>query len=149
MEEDEQCGERLVGLYHNNGDGTFTRMNVFKPIPFTENKKPADLFEADIESSEMVPTMKAKPMSHGAVAFGDLNGDGWLDIISTGWSNDDDALSFYIYQNLQDGTFQEVDLSGKSFLPVYENEIQVADMNNDGWLDSWSSVRRMAKACPR
>lgn len=135
MEEDEQCGERLVGLYHNNGDGTFTQMNVFKPIPFTENKKPADLFEADIESSEMVPTMKAKPMSHGAVAFGDLNGDGWLDIISTGWSNDDEALSFYIYQNLQDGTFQEVDLSGKSFLPVYENEIQMADMNNDGWLD--------------
>lgn len=135
MEEEEECGERLVGLYHNNGDGTFQQVNVFKPIPFAENLKPADLFEANLESGDMVPTMKAKPMSHGAIAFGDLNGDGWLDIISTGWSNDDEALSFYIYQNMQDGTFQELDLSGKSFLPVYESEIQVADINNDGWLD--------------
>jgi len=135
MEEEEEVGERLVALYHNNGDATFTQVNVFNPIPYIDNAKPADIFEADIESGNMVPNMKAKAMSHGAVAFGDLNGDGWLDIITTGWSNDETALSFYIYQNMQDGTFQEVNLSDKSFEPVYESEIQVADMNNDGWLD--------------
>ena len=135
-DEDEEASERLVALYHNNGDGTFTQVNVFNPIPYADNAKPADLFEADIESGEMVPTMKAKALSHGAVNFGDLNGDGWLDIIATGWSNDEGAaLSFYIYKNNQDGTFSEVDLTGKDIVPVYESEIQVADLNNDGWLD--------------
>ena len=135
MDGEDVAGERLVALYHNNGDGTFTQANVFKPIPFEQNQKPADLFEANVESGQMEPNMKAKPMSHGALAFADLNGDGWLDIITTGWSNDDDAISLYIYENKQDGTFEEVNLEGKSFAAVYESELQVADMNNDGWLD--------------
>lgn len=130
---DEEKSARLVGLYKNNGDGTFTLQNVFNPIPYDDNKHPADLFDTNEETFVTTPTMVAKPMSHGAVIFGDLNNDGWLDIVSTGYSND--GIVFYIYKNNGDGTFQELDLEGKPFVGVYESELALADINNDGWLD--------------
>lgn len=125
--------KRLLALYKNNGDGTFTEQHVFNPIPYEQNPMPTDLFEADVESGTMKPTMIAKPMSHGATIMGDLNNDGWLDIVASGYSND--GPCFYIYKNNGDGTFQELDLKGKAFVPVYESDLALADVNNDGWLD--------------
>lgn len=130
---EEQKGGRHVGLYKNNGDGTFTLQNVFNPIPYDDNKRPTGLFDINEDTFDTTPTMVAKPMSHGAVIFGDLNNDGWLDIVSTGYS--DDGIVFYIYKNNGDGTFQELNLEDKPFVGVYESELALADVNNDGWLD--------------
>lgn len=130
---DDDKAARLVGLYRNNGDGSFTLQNVFNPIPWDDNKKPTDLFDTDETTFETTPTMVAKPISHGAAIFGDLDNDGWLDIVTTGYSND--GIVFYIYKNNGDGTFQELDIEDKGFVPVYESELALADVNNDGWLD--------------
>ena len=143
-DEDEEKGQRHVGLYRNNGDGTFTEMRVFKPLPFEVNPQPAGVFEIDESTLDQevplqVPTMAARPTSHGAANFGDLDGDGWLDIVVNGYC--DDGLTFTVYRNLQDGTFEEVDMRGRindgreDPVAVYESDVNFADMNNDGWLD--------------
>lgn len=128
--------ERYVKLFHNNGDNTFSEKKVFSPIAYDSNPRPDNLFEIDTLTFEYRPLMIAKPMSNGAVKFADLNNDGLLDIICTGWvdgTNGGGAL--YIYKNNGDGTFQEVDLSGQNIIGCYEAELQVSDLNNDGYLD--------------
>lgn len=133
-EGDETVWERYIKLYHNNGDGTFTEKKVFNPIPYDSNPRPGELFETDAVTFEEIPLMVAKPMSSGAVRFADLNNDGCLDVIASGYCNDGGA-TFYIYKNNGDGTFQEVDLGGQDFTGVYESDLAIADFNNDGWLD--------------
>jgi hypothetical protein len=133
-EGDETAWERYIKLYHNNGDGTFTEKKVFNPIPYASNPRPKELFEIDSETFEETPLMVAKPMSSGSIRFADLNNDGYLDVVASGYCNDGGA-TFYIYKNNGDGTFQEVDLSGQDFTGVYESDLAIADINNDGWLD--------------
>lgn len=130
---DEQKGGRLVGLYHNNGNGTFTKKAVFKPIPYESNPQPKGLFTINEETLEATPTYEARPMSHGAVAFGDLNNDGYADIVTMGYS--DDGPSLTMYRNNGDGTFQEVALDKSIFTNGYEGDIVMADFNNDGLQD--------------
>ncbi|MBO7140988.1 MAG: VCBS repeat-containing protein [Prevotella sp.] len=143
-DEDEVRGSRHVGLYRNNGDGTFTEAKVFNPLPYETNPQPSNLFDIDESTLEldeplMAPTKVARPTSHGASNFGDLNGDGWLDIVIIGYC--DDGPTFTVYKNNQDGTFDEVDMRGHindgtaDPVPSWESEVRMADMNNDGWLD--------------
>lgn len=137
---DEQSWERYAKLFHNNGDGTFTEKLVFNPIPYDSNPRPDNLFEIDDNTLEAKPLMKAKPMSSGSVRFADLNNDGQLDIVMSGWV--DGTLgggAIYIYKNNGDGTFQEVDLNGQNFVGTYEGDLCVADFNQDGWLDILST----------
>lgn len=136
-EDGETKSARSVELYKNNGDGTFELQKVFNPIAYEENKHPDGLFNMNEDTFEAIPTLAAKPMTHGAAMFGDLNNDGWLDIISSGYSND--GVVIYIYKNNGDGTFQELNLEDKGFVGVYESELALADVNNDGWLDIISS----------
>lgn len=143
-DEDEEKGQRHVGLYHNNGNGSFTEVRVFKPLPYDINPQPANVFEIDESTLDQdeplqVATMVARPTSHGAANFGDLDGDGWLDIVINGYC--DNGLTFTVYRNLKDGTFEEVDMRGRvndgrdDPVAVYESDVNFADMNNDGWLD--------------
>lgn len=140
-EGDEDKSKRVVALYKNNGDGTFTEQKVFKPIPYEDNPNPEGLFDIIVDendplNTQYIPKMIMRPATHGAVAMGDLNGDGWPDIVYTGWTDGDNGGgSFQIYKNNGDGTFTEVDLSDKNFIPVQESEIALADVNNDGLLD--------------
>lgn len=130
--EDEK-GARLVALYHNNGDGTFTMKNVFNPIPYESNPQPANIFEIDTLTLEATPTLVPRPMSHGSVNFADLNNDTYADIVCLGYS--DDGPSFTIYRNNCDGTFQEVELDHDIFMNGYEGDVVMADVNNDGLID--------------
>src|SRR5574344_168157 len=125
---------RFVDLYKNNGDGTFTRQLVFNPIEYSKNPAPTGLVNIYETTFAATPTMEFKPMSGGAVMFGDLNGDGWLDLVGSGYADGSGGV-VYIYKNNGDGTFQEVDLTGKDITPVYESDITMADFNNDGNLD--------------
>ena len=130
----ETAWERYVKLYHNNGDGTFTEEKVFTPIAYDSNPHPSGLFETDPNTFENVPLNICKPISSGAVRFADLNNDGHLDIICSGYADDGGGV-LYIYKNNGNGTFQEVDLKNQNFTGVYEGDLAVADINNDGWLD--------------
>lgn len=139
MDGDEEKGERKLALYKNNGDGTFTEQKVFEPIPYESNPTPEGLFDSDIDENDnpvYTPKKIMRPLSHGAVAMGDLNGDGWLDIVATGWADGNNGgANITIYKNNGDGTFTEVDLSDKDFVGVQEADLVMADVNNDGNLD--------------
>ena len=139
MDGDEEKGERKLALYKNNGDGTFTEQKVFEPIPYESNPTPDGLFDMDLDQDDNIvatPKKIMRPLTHGAVAMGDLNGDGWLDIVATGWADGDNGgANMTIYKNNGDGTFSEVDLRDKDFVGLQEAELVMADVNNDGNLD--------------
>ncbi len=65
------------------------------------------------------------------IAIGDLNNDGWPDIyVSHDFSEKD-----HLYINNLDGTFREVSASALQHLSNFSMGNDLADFNNDGWLD--------------
>lgn len=134
---------RKVVLMKNMGDGTFKEMNVFAPIPYDQNPNPEGIFsissadENDPEAETIIsPIKNIRPMSNGAVAFADFDGDGWEDIIVTGWADGNNGgPTITFYKNNQDGTFKEVRNDDLFKLGISNGDVAVADFNNDGYLD--------------
>jgi hypothetical protein len=89
-------------IYRNNGDGTFT----------------------DIQAG-------LTPVITPSIAWGDLNNDGFQDIIVVGGNNTSDGTS-KIYLNNGNETFTEL-TSG--LVPVTNGAVAIGDLNNDGWAD--------------
>ncbi len=90
-------------LYHNNGNGTFTRIMSGAPVDFVG--------------------------WGGGCCWLDYDNDGWLDLYVT-YNGDFNKL----YHNNHDGTFTLVNLTpsqewGWSYFPACE------DIDNDGWID--------------
>jgi hypothetical protein len=65
------------------------------------------------------------------VAIGDLNRDGWPDI----YVSNDFFERDYLYINQRDGTFTEVLDRQMPYISYSSMGLDVADINNDGWLD--------------
>ena len=99
-------------LYRNNRDGTFSEIGIAAGCAFNED---------------------GAAMAGMGVGVGDYDGDGWLDIVRTNFSDQVTTL----YQNNGDGTFYDASLQvglgvntkylgfGAGFL----------DFDNDGWKD--------------
>lgn len=68
------------------------------------------------------------------VAVGDLNNDHWPDIIV----GQDFASKDRMYLNQQDGTFKEIASEATGHLSNFSMGNDIADINNDGWLDFMS-----------
>ncbi len=96
---------RTAAVFHNNGDGTFTRA--------------VDLTK----------------MTHGSVTFGDLDNDGWPDIVETGWEDANHYCEFYIFKNNGDGTFESLRMTDQNFVGMCNSDVCLADLNGDGRLD--------------
>jgi hypothetical protein len=99
-------------LYHNNRDGTFTEIAVPAGAAFDEN---------------------GAAMSGMGAAVGDYDGDGWLDILRTNFSDQVPTL----YKNNGDGTFQDASLAAglgvnRKYLGF---GVGFADFDNNGWKD--------------
>lgn len=99
-------------LYHNNGDGTFSEIAVPAGCAFDEN---------------------GTALSGMGVTAGDFNGDGWLDLVRTNFTDQVTML----YRNNGDGTFADASLQAglginKRFLGF---GVGFLDYDNDGWLD--------------
>jgi hypothetical protein len=99
---------RVVTLYKNVG-GTFVRQTT--PVGGT----------ADFEG-----------MNAGSLHTGDVNHDGFVDMISCGYSVLTGNYTTNLYINQGDGTFVK---SGASFTGIEQGEAVLFDSNNDGWLD--------------
>jgi hypothetical protein len=109
-------------LYHNNGDGTFTDVSELAGV---------------------------SAMGFGSPAFWwDYDNDGWMDIGQFTWSDHEDAIytlkhgegppdghPMRVYHNNRDGTFTQVnrDLGLNGCWGTMSGN--VADFNNDGYLD--------------
>ena len=68
------------------------------------------------------------------LAIGDLNNDQWPDI----FVGHDFAAKDRIYLNQQDGTFREIVDQAAGHLSNFSMGNDIADINNDGWLDFMS-----------
>lgn len=106
------CDSTPSLFFHNNGNGTFTEMAAAVGVAYNDNGH---------EQAGM-----------GAQAV-DYDGDGWLDIIKTNFSDDAPDL----YHNNGDGTFTE-----KTFEAGLGKNTQFLgwgtlflDVDNDGWPD--------------
>ncbi|MDD4991228.1 MAG: T9SS type A sorting domain-containing protein [Paludibacter sp.] len=101
------ANNRVVTLY-KNVNGVFTRQTT--PVGGT----------ADFEG-----------MNGGSLHTGDINHDGYVDMICSGYSVTG-SYRTYLYLNQGDGTFMK---STASFTGVEQGESVLFDSNNDGWLD--------------
>jgi hypothetical protein len=86
-------GGTFPALFRNNGDDTFTDVSEESGIRVTSRER-------------------GVPLSKGmGVAFEDFNGDGYLDVVLA-----NDTVQNFLFENKQDGTFEEVGLlSGVAF----------------------------------
>ena len=106
------CDSTPSMLFHNNRNGTFTETGVAAGVAFNDDGR---------EQAGM-----------GAHAV-DYDGDGWLDIIKTNFSDDTPTL----YHHNHDGTFSDVTLEaglGKNTQFLGWGTLFV-DIDNDGWPD--------------
>ena len=106
------CDSTPSLLFHNNHNGTFTEDAVLAGVAFNDDGH---------EQAGM-----------GAHAV-DYDGDGWLDIIKTNFSDDTPTL----YHNNRDGTFSDVTLEaglGKNTQFLGWGTLFV-DIDNDAWPD--------------
>lgn len=99
---------RAVYLYHNNGDGTFTLL-----------EKPVD------------GTAPFYGLTDGSVVMEDMDGDGYLDLLSTGYGATRTS-EIHLYWNNGDGTFTE---HPDRFHAVTNASSTVADFDADGLPD--------------
>ncbi|TCP24316.1 VCBS repeat protein [Tenacibaculum skagerrakense] len=65
------------------------------------------------------------------ITAADLNNDGWTDL----YVSNDYSIPDFMYINNQDGTFKEVIKEATSQTAFYGMGIDIADINNDGYLD--------------
>jgi enediyne biosynthesis protein E4 len=106
------CDSTPSLLFHNNHNGTFTEDAVLAGVAFNDDGH---------EQAGM-----------GAHAV-DYDGDGWLDIVKTNFSDDTPTL----YHNNRDGTFSDVTLEaglGRNTQFLGWGTLFV-DVDNDGWPD--------------
>ena len=69
-------------------------------------------------------------LSRGSVHFADMDNDGWLDIVSSGYGPGEGNLR--IYWNNGDGTFSE---NGQYFYGSYDSSCFPCDLDADGHMD--------------
>lgn len=107
-----------VFLYRNNGDGTLSDVTGIAGIGYESGS------------------------SNSSVAWGDYNNDAWIDLIITevglGSKKGDVHNRMYLFENKQDGTFEEVSAAaGLTFPPESTGFWDAAwgDYDNDGDLD--------------
>ncbi|MBV9181575.1 MAG: CRTAC1 family protein [Acidobacteria bacterium] len=106
------CDSTPSLYFHNNGNGTFTEMAAAAGIAYGANGHE-----------------QAGMGAHAA----DYDGDGWLDIVKTNFSDDAPNL----YHNNRDGTFSETTFEaglGKNTQFLGWGTLFV-DVDNDGWPD--------------
>ncbi len=99
-------------LYHNNGDGTFTRM-----------------------TSDVVGSIASDPAVFAGCAWGDYDNDGFIDLFVTHGEVGVSPGINYLYHNNGDGSFTRI-LTG-SLVNDDGNSVGCAwgDYDNDGFLD--------------
>jgi uncharacterized repeat protein (TIGR03803 family) len=96
-------------LYHNNGNGTFTRTNTGNPVQ-------------DLDY-------------HTGTAGADFDNDGSLDLIAAAGIGATNARALKLYHNNGDGTFNQASGGVVTNQPGFFNAATWADYDHDGFVD--------------
>ncbi len=109
--------ERMSRVYRNDGGGVFSDIGAGLP-----------------------------DVSQGAVAWGDYDNDGDLDILLTGWTGTGQIVMSRVYRNDGGGVFSDI----AAGLPgVYDGAAAWGDCDNDGDLDilltGWAGIAGLAR----
>ena len=141
-------------VWHNNGDGTFSNLNLALPgISYGsaswgdfdndgypdillcgtgDDGNPYTAIWRNLGNGTFTNVNAGLPAVAGSAAWGDFDNDGYLDILIAGVSQSD-YLYAGIWRNLGNGTFSTNINSG---LPAnYQPSVAWGDFNNDGRLD--------------
>lgn len=110
--------------------------NNFETLRLEQNEMSSDrLFKND--NDRFVDVSEESGILNDAVGFGlgvgvgDVNNDGWADIIVA----HDYSAKDRLYLNQRNGTFSEVMNDVTGHVSTYSMGNDIADFNNDGWLD--------------
>ncbi|MEK6676759.1 MAG: FG-GAP-like repeat-containing protein [Planctomycetota bacterium] len=164
-----QAGDGVVGIYENDGRGFFTDLSASSGIPASTTARGISAADFDddgdldlyfskwLDNNMLVRndggfhfTDVTEPagvggFGHGAgSAWGDYDGDGWVDLYVANWEYTD--VNF-LYHNLGNGTFEEVgaamgvDCRERSYQPVF------IDFDKDNDLDLYVSNDNRRSNC--
>lgn len=138
--DDEALPGRTVSLYRNlNGTGAFQDMKI------AETKGGVYTNEVKDEEGNVIVEKRLLegyflPVS-GDVHFADVNNDGWLDIIVTGWADKNwDGIREYgntakVYLNQEGKKYIDATPDTPAFVTLRSSASSIADFDKDGNLD--------------
>ncbi|MDE6198221.1 MAG: VCBS repeat-containing protein, partial [Muribaculaceae bacterium] len=138
---------RIVQLWRNiDGTGRFEQMNIAETKGGTWTNEVTE-GEGD-DKVVLIPSRELEGwflMVAGNVAMADINNDGWLDIVLDGWADKvsdgiyEGGSNGRVYLNQPDGNggrkFVDITDPTGSFYLTRAGNTQLADFNNDGYLD--------------
>lgn len=140
LEREDNYPGRTVSLYRNlNGTGAFQDMKI------AETKGGVYTNEVKDDGGNVIVEKKLLegyflPVS-GDVHFADLNNDGWLDIVVTGWADNNwDGIHNHgntgkIYLNENGTKFVDATPDTPGFVTLRSSASSIADFDKDGFLD--------------
>ena len=140
LEREDNYPGRTVSLYRNI-DGT----GVFKDMKIAETKGGVYTNEVKDDDGNVIVEKQLLegyflPVS-GDVHFADLNNDGWLDIVVTGWADNNwDGIhnagnTGKIYLNQNGEKFVDATPDTPGFVTLRSSASSIADFDKDGYLD--------------
>jgi hypothetical protein len=148
-------------IYRNNGNGTFTNLNAaLAPVAYGnaawgdydhdgdldvllagwDNTKDLLHVYKNVGNGNFVKlSQELKATGYMDAEWGDMDNDGDLDIVVSGFENNTTPV-VYLYANNKNDSFTFAPLSLTT--PVYDGSVSVGDSDNDGDLDLLLTGRR-------
>lgn len=119
------CSERIeIFVYKQSASGSFTEIQN-NGLDF------GDRYNINTISDALV----------GGIAAGDINNDGWLDVVVTVWAREEIGAQASLFLNNSDGTFTDISTSsgfGQTNTSRYQPILY--DFNGDGFQDIYVNV---------
>ncbi|MET2985614.1 VCBS repeat-containing protein [Aureibaculum conchae] len=127
-------GDLDMFLINHNID-VYNTDNISEVMRKTSNKIGEKLYRND-NGKYIDVTKEAGIISNNigfglGIAIGDVNNDGWPDV----YTSNDYYEKDHLYLNNQDGSFKETSLKSFGHVPTFSMGNDIADINNDGYLD--------------
>ena len=141
--------DRIVQLWRNiDGTGRFEQMNIAETKGGVWTNEVKETNPDTGEETVIIPARELEGwflMVAGNATFGDINNDGWLDIVIDGWANSvndnvyEGGSNGRVYLNSDNGEggrkFVDITSPTGGFYLTRAGNTQLVDLTGDGYLD--------------